>query len=536
MDVASLPTSLLVEVFLYVDISDAASFGRVSKTCRKTYRHPLLWNRLFLRDFSYPPIEGPRAITFPDNAHKVQLHDVDWSTMFFRKHQFQGWRKVLGSDGDMESKSSNDDGLVRSETLPRAHPFTFRTGVSGGASSILIDDKNGKLIYTAKMGVGVVSLESGRSLGSLPKTGHSKDITSVDIDSRFMVTSSADKTIRMFDWETMACVRVSAKRCGHGDAVTVVKILPSAQAVTASLDGLVKLWCLEEGKCLQTLDPSGRSFDGSFAATARELLAGPILGLNTHSESVYFTCGEHRASHMNDAESRGQLCQWDARTATGLVQCVENRTCFASIDRCSEYTWGCGAWDGSVSLFDVRNFSRGTLWTACAHLPYRPGRAWERPVTHLQLTPTHIYTCQPTAISAIPYCLTASPPNTQPYSNTSNQSALDPSGASTIFRQWEADGLMSQSLAATCSQGPPGNQQFRSVCFASNFQGQSHSAHSSYNSQFLQRGVLAVGFGDSVLVWGTDIVAKPKEKKKPVVKNKNKGQAKGRNKGGRGNR
>lgn len=99
-------------------------------------------------------------------------------------------------------------------------PFVFRTGTVMGVTNLLLDEHGHKLLYTARTGMGVLSLNTGRSLGSLPQTGHSQDITSIDTNERIFATGSADRTARFFSWETMDCTRVTSRR--HGSSTTLL--------------------------------------------------------------------------------------------------------------------------------------------------------------------------------------------------------------------------------------------------------------------------------------------------------------------------
>lgn len=83
--------------------------------------------------------------------------------------------------------------------------------------------------------------------------GHTLEVTGVAVtpDSRLAVSSSADRTVRVWDLEKGRVTRILA---GHTDKVTAVAVTPDGErAVTASFDRTLKVWELETGRELRTL-------------------------------------------------------------------------------------------------------------------------------------------------------------------------------------------------------------------------------------------------------------------------------------------
>ncbi len=92
-------------------------------------------------------------------------------------------------------------------------------------------------------------------------------------DGRFLLTGSADNTIRMWDRATGVCIRAFE---GHTNSITSVHFTSDAQIVmSSSADRTIKLWNAGSGACLRTLEGHGDavqdvafSEDGHLAVSA----------------------------------------------------------------------------------------------------------------------------------------------------------------------------------------------------------------------------------------------------------------------------
>jgi len=106
----------------------------------------------------------------------------------------------------------------------------------------------------------VWDLETGACLRTLE--GHSDGVNSVSVsaDGRRAVSGSRDKTLRVWDLETGACLRTLE---GHSDEVLSVSVSPDGRrAVSGSDDRTVRVWDLETGACLRTLEGHRRTLEG----------------------------------------------------------------------------------------------------------------------------------------------------------------------------------------------------------------------------------------------------------------------------------
>ena len=83
--------------------------------------------------------------------------------------------------------------------------------------------------------------------------GHSERILSVSItpDARIAVSASYDETLRVWDLETGACLKTLL---GHIGSVECVRVTPDSKlAVSASTDKTIRLWDIKTGTCLKIL-------------------------------------------------------------------------------------------------------------------------------------------------------------------------------------------------------------------------------------------------------------------------------------------
>jgi WD40 repeat protein/serine/threonine protein kinase len=83
--------------------------------------------------------------------------------------------------------------------------------------------------------------------------GHEAPVTSVcmSLDDKFVLSGSADKTLRLWDVESGQCMKVFQ---GHGKGVTSVCMTSDAMyALSGGADGNVKFWDMSKGRSMKTL-------------------------------------------------------------------------------------------------------------------------------------------------------------------------------------------------------------------------------------------------------------------------------------------
>jgi len=119
-------------------------------------------------------------------------------------------------------------------------------------NSIAIAPKNDKLLCGNCMGdIYVVDIFTKKITNHLQHV-HSDSIESIlFISNDTFATCSQDKTIKIFDYNTLECKTTIE---GHNDSVRNIEKLNNSQIVSCSADCTVRIWDLENGECCKVFE------------------------------------------------------------------------------------------------------------------------------------------------------------------------------------------------------------------------------------------------------------------------------------------
>ncbi|WP_435972846.1 protein kinase domain-containing protein [Streptomyces sp. Qhu_M48] len=170
-----------------------------------------------------------------------------------------------------------------------------------------------------------------------PLRAHDRHLNSVDVseDGRIAVTAGSDRTARLWDLESGACVRVLDGHSHHN--VQSVRLSADGRYVLSGCqDGTVRLWRADDGECLRVMDghrhgvswlrfsPDGRSaLVGAGGSTIRfwDLeSARPPMTLEAEraqADTAGATEGQRLVAHHGYAANSVQL--WDLDSGQGLL-------------------------------------------------------------------------------------------------------------------------------------------------------------------------------------------------------------------------
>ena len=162
--------------------------------------------------------------------------------------------------------------------------------------------------------------------------------------TQVLITSSTDRTARVWDFEGGSCIRVLS---GHGQMVTWADYSSEAGVLaTTSADNTFRLWDLESGRCDQCVD-----WDSGAVNRCAFVRAG--------GAELLVTC------HLDVARERSRVLVWDAGGKRGwadgkLVSHVMHFENFRGKITCVDWAGteesvllAAGCADGTVRVFDL---------------------------------------------------------------------------------------------------------------------------------------------------------------------------------------
>jgi WD40 repeat protein len=220
--------------------------------------------------------------------------------------------------------------------------------------------------------------------------GHTGDISyaAYSPDGRYIVTSSVDHTVRLWDAQTGKEVR---QFIGHTDEVLAVAFSPDGkQIATVSFDQTLRLWDVQTGKTLQTISDPSFLYKLTFSPDGRYIIfsgyANTAHLLDTHTFQIVRTYTQQGVVQCLSLSSDGRYLLtgsklkaahlWDVQTGVEVRQFLPPasvRQCTFSPDGKSILTAGedniIRMWDINTGQ-EVRTFVGHT--SELAHLEFSP--------------------------------------------------------------------------------------------------------------------------------------------------------------------
>ena len=342
-------------------------------------------------------------------------------------------------------------------------PIIFK-GHRGPVSCIQFDSS--KLVYSSGSMVRIHSLISSliRPLGTLQQK---EIITTVDYNTRVLVTGSIDKTLRLYSFDTFDCMSISSKKHAHQDSVTQCKFTSDNQhVISVSLDSTLKLWNVSNNTCIETYNRHD------------EHNIDLLLQFCSVDDNQLYAISTRPNDDNTDAI--GKLALFDLRYDTGVVDTVEaEQSVLSSIDVYGN-TIACGDVHGNVLLYDRRKLTDSYQQINAVPQPIitsdtnnnnnaQPIR-YKPYVQSLHIDDTKLIVCQRGAISV--------------HSLRSDTNIFDCYGLpyNTLISQFTVD-------------------QLNLLTPANNNTTQNHFTNMSYDNQ---HDVLAISTTDSVLIYNVD--------------------------------
>ena len=141
--------------------------------------------------------------------------------------------------------------------------------VPGGATALAFGAR-GRLVAGSASAATWVETDDG--WGSF--TTHTRQVLSVQRQGDVVLSGGADAQVA---WTDLAAGQAHLLQ-GHVDAVRAVRLLPGGQALSGSDDGSVRLWALEERRCVWTARPPVGAVR-SLVIAGRDILVGGDTGV-----------------------------------------------------------------------------------------------------------------------------------------------------------------------------------------------------------------------------------------------------------------
>ncbi|KAI0028065.1 WD40-repeat-containing domain protein [Vararia minispora EC-137] len=279
----TLPPELCVLVFRYLDLASVLACQRVSRRWRRLADDNTVWRDLFFRrdgwaiDLARPTAVPPATPSTPDAPLTLpwrrlyrarQTLDERWSSPAFppqtmritghtnsvyclefdstrivtgaRDHTVRVWRIADGACLGILRAHTGSVLCLKFERDWDVHP--------GGAPGLLVTGSSDRTVRVWDLH----ALPGGTVCGDerAVLSGHTGGVLDLRVDARWIVSSSKDSCVFVWDRATLALHRTLV---GHEGPVNSIA-LQAGRLVSASGDGRIMLWDVASGECLRVFE------------------------------------------------------------------------------------------------------------------------------------------------------------------------------------------------------------------------------------------------------------------------------------------
>ncbi|HEY5259719.1 MAG TPA: F-box/WD40 repeat-containing protein [Rhabdochlamydiaceae bacterium] len=253
-----LPHEKLLAALSYLHPRDIRATALTCRALHTVAQTGYLWKHLFFRMFPSAPRPQTDAEYFEafkkqyhissniaHGMYRLQTHDVEYGTNM----------SSLIIVGD-EIIGGAFDPRIRILDLQTCESKRFLEGrMRSTVSSVAIDNKGRLFSDDHEGGICVWDLKSGAPIHTLLGHERGKAITALAFECGRLF-SGADTTIKMWDVDKLECLRTFA---GHAQGISAVAVA-NGKLVSASFDRTVRVWNLETGACLYVIPEQKYSF------------------------------------------------------------------------------------------------------------------------------------------------------------------------------------------------------------------------------------------------------------------------------------
>ncbi|ONK79915.1 uncharacterized protein A4U43_C01F11770 [Asparagus officinalis] len=191
----------------------------------------------------------------------------------------------------------------------------------GGSSSLSISKRMKKGKGSGGVPDYIVIPETMFSLSAEPicsLKGHSDDVLDLSWSkSQYLLSSSMDKTVRLWDIETKTCVKMFA----HSDYVTCIQFNPTDERyfISGSLDAKVRLWSVPDRLVVDWTDIHEMVTATCYTPDGQGALVGSHKG-----SCRFYNTSDAKLSQERQIEARTKKKKSNAKKITGLQFAPDN--------------------------------------------------------------------------------------------------------------------------------------------------------------------------------------------------------------------